>query len=257
MQIKLPRLVAALAAVLIMTLKAVLFDFNGVIINDEPLHEKLIEELLIEENLRLKPGEFKEICLGRSDRVCLETLLTHRGRMATEEYLATLIARKSQAYQQELEKIESLPTYPGLTDLIFHIRAAQLPMAVVTGAVHAEVELVLERLELTPHFSVIVAGDDIKTSKPDPEGYLLAVDRLNQRFPDLKLQPQECLVIEDTFSGITAAKQAGMQVVGVANTYPYHMMQRRANWAVDYLSELEFDRVRQTFEGKQPQQVSG
>ncbi|HEY9659662.1 MAG TPA: HAD family phosphatase [Allocoleopsis sp.] len=240
-----------------MTLKAVLFDFNGVIINDEPLHEKLIEELLVEENLRLKPGEFRQICLGRSDRVCLETLLSQRGRVVTEEYLTELINRKAQAYQQELAKIEKLPVYPGLTDLIFQIRAAQLPMAIVTGALRSEVDLILDRIDLAAHFSVLVTGDEIKTSKPDPEGYLTAVDRLNQTFPDLQIQPQECLVIEDTFPGIEAAKQAGMQVVGVANTYPFHMMQRCANWAVDYLSDLEFDRVRQVFgQGKQPQQVS-
>lgn len=240
-----------------MTLKAVLFDFNGVIINDEPLHEKLIEELLVEENLRLKPGEFRQVCLGRSDRVCLEALLSQRGRVVTEDYLTELINRKAQAYQQELAKIEKLPVYPGLTDLIFQIRAAQLPMAIVTGALRSEVDLILDRIDLASHFSILVTGDEIKTSKPDPEGYLTAVERLNQTFPDLKLQPQECLVIEDTFPGIEAAKRAGMQVVGVANTYPFHMMQRHANWAVDYLSDLEFDRVRETFgQGKQPQQVS-
>lgn len=236
-------------------LKAVLFDFNGVIINDEPLHERLIEQLLVEENLRIKPGEFREVCLGRSDRVCLETLLARRGRVVSEEYLTGLIERKSQAYQQELAKIEELPIYPGLAELVSQIHTAQLPMGIVTGAARSEVDLILNRIELSSYFDIIVSGDEIKTSKPDPDGYLLAVDRLNQAFPDLKIEPQNCLVIEDTFSGITAAKQAGMQVVGVANTYPYHMMQRRANWAVDYLSELEFDRVCQVFEGKQPQEV--
>lgn len=230
-----------------MSLKAVLFDFNGVIINDEPLHERLIELLLIEENLRLKPGEYQAVCLGRSDRACLSDLLTRRGRVVTEDYLNKLIERKSQAYRRELEAIEKLPIYPGLTDLIFQIRAAQLPMGIVSGAVRSEIDLVLNRAELLQPFSVIVSGDELQTSKPDPEGYLLAVQRLNQHHPTLNLKPENCLAIEDTFAGIEAAKQAGMQVVGVANTYPYHMMQRQANWAVDYLSELEFDRVRDVF----------
>lgn len=233
-----------------MVLKAVLFDFNGVIINDEPLHEKLIQQLLIEENLRPKPEEFREVCLGRSDRACLTELLARRGRVVTDEYLAGMIARKSRAYQLQLETIEKLPIYPGLSDLIFQIRSAHLPMAVVTGAVRSEVELVLQRISLSDQFSVIVSGDEIQSSKPDPEGYLLAVERLRQQHPNLELKPQDCLAIEDTFSGITAAKNAGMQVVGVANSYPFHMMQRHANWAVDYLSELEFDRVRAVFAGR-------
>ncbi|MBD1871774.1 HAD family phosphatase [Cyanobacteria bacterium FACHB-471] len=240
-----------------MTLKAVLFDFNGVIINDEPLHQKLIDELLIQENLRPKPGEFWEVCLGKSDRVCLTDLLQRRGRIVTEEYLDQLIARKSKLYQQQLEAIDKLPIYPGLPDLIFQLRSAQIKMAVVSGALRSEVELVLSRADLTQAFSLIVAGDDIKTSKPDPTGYLLAVERLNQQYPALKLEPVECLAIEDTPAGIEAAIRAGMQVVGVANTYPFHMMQRQANWAVDYLSELELDRVRQVFERAKPRQAVG
>ncbi|WP_088894113.1 HAD family hydrolase [Leptolyngbya ohadii] len=228
-------------------LKAVLFDFNGVIINDEPLHDRLLEQILLEENLRFKPNEFREVCLGRSDRVCLTELLERRGRMVTEENLVKLIARKSFLYQQQIESMDKLPIYSGLTDLLFQLRAAKLPLAVVSGAVRAEIEQVLKQANLTQYFSAIVAGDEIKTSKPDPEGYLLAVDRLNAQFPDLQLQPQNCLVIEDTFSGIEAAKRAGMQVVGVANSYPFHMMQRCSNWAVDYLNELEFDRVKEVF----------
>lgn len=231
-----------------MVLKAVLFDFNGVIINDEPLHEKLLEKILIEENLRAKPGEYQEICLGRSDRACIRELLSRRGRVVTDQYLDDLCARKSRYYQQQLNELEKLPSYPGLEDLIFQLRAAQVTMGVVSGARRAEIEIVLQRLNIAQHFAVIVAGDEILTSKPEPDGYLLAVERLNQQFPGLALQPYECLVIEDSFPGIAAAKRAGMAVVGIANTYPYHMMQRQSNWAIDYLTDLELDRVKLLFE---------
>lgn len=228
-------------------LKAVLFDFNGVIINDEPLHEKLLNQLLIEENLRPKPGEFRQLCLGRSDRACLQELLMVRGRVVTEEYLNSLIARKAKAYQQQMAVLEALPIYAGLTDFIFQLRAAKLKLAIVSGALRSEIELVLSRARLSDYFPVIVSGDAGLASKPEPDGYLLAVDRLNEQQPDLNLKPHECLVIEDTFSGIEAAKRAGMPVVGVANTYPFHMLQRRANWTVDYLSDLELDRIQQTY----------
>jgi|SRR4028118_1710181 HAD superfamily hydrolase (TIGR01509 family) len=230
-----------------MTLKAVLFDFNGVIIKDEAIHQQLIEEILIEENLRPSSQEYREICLGRSDRVCLAELLKRRGRVVTESYLTHLVTRKAEAYERKLETLEKLPIYPGLEDLIFKIRVAQLPIGVVSGALRCEVELVLNRAQLAQHFTVIVAGDDIKASKPEPDGYLLAVERLNQQYPDLKVQASDCLAIEDTPAGIKAAKRAGMQVVGVANTYPFHMLQRQASWTVDYLNDLELDRVQEIY----------
>jgi HAD superfamily hydrolase (TIGR01509 family) len=233
-----------------MTLKAVLFDFNGVIIKDEAIHQQLIEEILIEENLRPSPQEYREICLGRSDRVCITELLKRRGRFVSESYLNQLVIRKAGAYQRQLETLPKLPIYPGLEDLIFKIRVAQLPMGVVSGALRCEVELVLNRAGLAQHFSVIVAGDDIKVSKPEPDGYLLAVERLNQQYPNLKAQASECLAIEDTPAGIQSAKRAGMQVVGVANTYPFHMLQRQASWTIDYLHELELDRVQQVYSQK-------
>ncbi len=230
-----------------MTLKAVLFDFNGVIIKDEAIHQQLIEELLIQENLRPAPDEFRDVCVGRSDRACLAELLKRRGRFVTENYLDQLITRKAAAYRRKLESIETLPIYPAVEDVIFNIRAARLPMGVVSGALRCEVELVLERAGIAQHFAVIVAGDDIKVSKPEPDGYLLAVERLNQTFPNLQAQASDCLAIEDTPAGIEAAKRAGMQVVGVANTYPFHMLQRQANWTVDYLNDLELDRVQDIY----------
>lgn len=231
-----------------MTLKAVLFDFNGVIINDEPLHEQLIEQLLIEENLRMKPAEFQTFCLGRSDRACLRDVLNNQGRVVSEEYLERLIDRKSQAYRQQLETLETLPIYSDIESFISRVQAAHLKMAVVSGAMRSEIEWVLNRANLASDFSVIVAGDDITTSKPDPDGYLLAVERLNQLDQNLNLHASECLAIEDTWAGIQSAQKAGISVVGVAHTYPFHLVQRWANWCVDYLSDLEFDRIQQSYE---------
>lgn len=235
-----------------MSLQAILFDFNGVIINDEPIHEKLLAQLLIEENLRPKEGDFRELCLGRSDRACLTDLFARRGRILQEEDLTQLIQRKAQAYQAYLETLEKIPVYSGLDDLIYKIRVAGLKMAVVSGALCSEIQLVLNRLNIAEYFSAIVGGDDIKTSKPDPDGYLLAVERLNQLDPSLNLQPHNCLAIEDTFAGIEAAKRAGIPVVGVAHTYPFHMLQRHADWAIDYLWDLNLERVQQVYSGQAP-----
>lgn len=240
-----------------MSLKAVLFDFNGVIINDEPLHEQLINQLLLEENLTLKRGEYHKVCFGRSDRPCLSELLASRGRVLNDTDLTQLLHRKAQAYALELQKIEKLPLYPGLDDLLFQVRSCNLKLGIVSDAIRKEIEVVLDRTQLAEYFQVVVAGDEVTTSKPQPDGYLLAVKRLNQKYPDLNLQPHECLAIEDTFAGIQAAKKAGMQVVGIANTYPFHMLQRCCNWTVDDFNDLELERVQEIYLQKESQPTSG
>lgn len=226
-----------------MTLKAVLFDFNGVIVNDEAIHEKIIDQLMLDENLQLKRGEFREICLGRSDRACITELLQRRGRYLPETYLDRLLLGKAKAYQEKINSLETLPIYAGLAEFIDKIRVSGLKMAVVSGAMRSDIELVLERAGLAANFELIVAGDDLRASKPEPDGYLLAVELLNQKYPGLNLQPIECLALEDTFAGIEAAKKAGIQVAGVTHTYPFHMIQRQANWTVDYFADVELDRV--------------
>ncbi|MCT7972242.1 HAD family hydrolase [Laspinema olomoucense] len=240
-----------------MSLKAILFDFNGVIINDESIHEELINELLLAENLRPKKGEFWQICLGRSDRACIAELFATRGRFLTDEAIAALVARKAIAYQERLATLDKLPIFMGVEDLIYKLRGAQLKLAVVSGALRSEVELVLNRANMAQYFSAIVAGDDITTSKPEPDGYLLAVERLNQQYPDLNLTPRDCLAIEDTPAGIQAAQRAGIQVVGIANTYPFHMLQRQADWTVDYLRDVELDRLKEFFQRCLSQPVPG
>jgi HAD superfamily hydrolase (TIGR01509 family) len=230
-----------------MALKVVLFDFNGIIINDEPIHEQLIEQILISENLRPKRGEFRQICLGRSDRACLTELFSRRGRVLTESYLNQLISRKAQVYQQRIAEMSELPIYKGLEDFLLKLQAANLKIGVVTGALRSEVEQVLNQANLAQYFSIMTSSDDLKVSKPEPDGYLLAVELFNQEFANFDLQPSECLAIEDTPAGITAAKRAGMQVVGVANTYPFHIIQRQANWTVDYFWDLELERIQEVF----------
>jgi HAD superfamily hydrolase (TIGR01509 family) len=226
-----------------MALKAVLLDFNGIVINDEAIHERLIEELLLEENLRPNPQDLDEYCLGRSDAACLSDLLARQGRVVSDIYLEKLLDRKAARYQEVLAGLDPLPLYPGLDDLIYQIRAAQLKLAIVSGSRRSEIETVLSLVRWGEHVGLIISADDlaIGVSKPAPDGYLLAIDRLNQQFGDLALCPADCLAIEDSFAGIDAAKHAGVPVLGVAHTYPYQMIHRRATWVIDHLYELSLD----------------
>jgi beta-phosphoglucomutase len=237
-----------------MALKAVLLDFNGVVINDEAIHGRLLEALLLEENIRPQAQDLVNCCLGRSDAACLSDLLTRQGRVITDDYLQKLLERKATRYREVITKQGELPLYPGLDDLVYQVRAAQLKLAIVSGACHSEIEMVLSRVSWGDYVELIVSADDLPlgVSKPAPDGYLLAIDQLNQRSPDLALQPGDCLAVEDSFAGIEAAQRAGVPVLGVAHAYPYHMIHRRATWVVDYLNEVNLDWLRPYY---QPQDV--
>jgi beta-phosphoglucomutase len=222
-----------------MPLKAVLFDFNGVIVDDEPIHEQLIQETLLTENLRLADDDFQRFCLGRSDRACLQDLFNSRGRVLSENTLNKLLAYKSAAYLDRIQSIDPLPLFEGLETLIQAFQDHQLKLGIVSGAHRAEIELVLEKANLRSAFDIIVASEDIATSKPSSQGYLEAIAQLNTQFTDLNLAPADCLAIEDSFPGLE----------GVAHTYPFHMMQRRANWAVDSFAQLEVERLIRVYAG--------
>lgn len=233
-----------------MTLKAALFSFNGIIINDEDIRQELSNQILLDENLRPDADDYKQVCFGRSDRACIRGLLAQRGRTTSDEALDKMLAKKSMAYKQWLDSLDKLPLYAGVDDLIFRCRAADIKMAIVTGSQRQQVTDVLACTEWAEHFSTVVAGDDVPStgSKPAPDAYLLVIERLNQANPDLNLQPNECIAIEDSFAGIEAAKRADIPVVGVAHTYPNHMLQRRSTWVVDYLREINLDWIGERFD---------
>ena len=219
-----------------MSLKAVFLDFSGVIINDEAINQELIADILLSENLRADNDEYTQYCRGKSDRTCLKNILTNRGRILPDEYIDKLLTTKSQGYRQKIDQLSEIPLPPHLTEFLTQLIEQNIAVGLVTGATRSEVEYVLEKVELAQYFDLIVAGDDLKQSKPEAEPYLLATQKLN-------LQPSECLAIEDNPVGIEAAKRAKIQVVGISNIYPLHMLQRQANWTVDDFLEIELDRV--------------
>ena len=183
-----------------MALKAVLFDFNGVIINDESIHRELIDELLLSENLKPQSKECLKASMGQIDRTYICELLMLRGRLVDNQDLDRLIAKKSIAYSQRLEKLETLPIYPGVVEFINGLQASGYKLGLVTSSIRSEVEPILHRAEIDRYFETIITGDEFTTSKSDNAGYLLAIDRLNKLDPNLNLSVAECLAIEHTFT---------------------------------------------------------
>ncbi len=231
-------------------LKAVFLEFRGVVIRDEPLRQSIVDELLLAENLRPNADDFLNICRGRGDRACLQGLLTQRGRVVTEAHLNKLVAKQSAQYHQQLGALTRLPLYPGLTDWLYQLKVAQLPVGIVTTAQRQDVQWVLDQTNLTEALAVWVTDEDVPLGQDKPTAipYRLALTRLNEQYPTLQAAPADCLAIEASFNGIAAAQAANVPVAGVAHQYPYRMIQRRADWVVDYLSELDLDWLRQQYE---------
>ena len=219
-----------------MSLKAVFLDFSGAIVDDEEIDRELIANILLDENLRADEEDYTRYCRGRSDRACLKDILANRGRILSDEYLDRLLETKAGNYRQKIAQLSGLPVAPHLIEFLTQLREQQIAVGIVTGATRSAVEYILEKIQLSQYFDLIVAGDDLLESKPEPEPYLLAANKLD-------LKPSECLAIEDNPIGIEAAKRAQIQVVGISYIYPLHMLQRQANWTVDDVLEIELDRV--------------
>lgn len=233
-----------------MVLKAILFNFNGIIIKDKIIHQQLINDLLLGENLRPLGQEYQEICLGKRDRFCLRDILAKRGRLVADDYLDKLLRKKADAYYEILTQIPQLPIYERIIEFILHLQSRYLPLGMVSDGFKRETEYVLERMNIRQYFSVILADEDLKDTTLEHQKYLLTIEKLNQNNPDLSLTPSQCLVIESTPLGIQAGKKAGMSVVAVANTYPFHLLQRLANWCVDDLMQLDLDWIDRTLTQK-------
>lgn len=226
-----------------MVLKVILFDFNGVILDDEPIHAQLIQELMLGQNLRFSLEEVQQVCLGRSDRAAIEDLLRIRGLILTEAELQRLVSHKHKAYQTRLSELEAVPIFKSFLPFLDTLRQYPLKIGIVSGAQRSEIEGALSQSGIREVFEVIVTAEDIVESKPSPEGYQKAIAQFQQRYPEEQLQPENFLAIEDSFPGLEATRRAKIPVVGIAHTYPFHMMQRQANWAVDSFAQLDLERL--------------
>ncbi len=198
-------------------IRAVIFDFNGVLLDDEPLHFAMFREVLMEEGVTITTEDYHTRYLGLDDRGCFEAALLDGGQTADSERLDALIARKAVRYAEEAGK--GLTFFPGAADCLATL-AARWPLAINSGALRPEIEFALNLLDRRDQVAVIVSAEETARCKPDPQGYTLALEGLRRLGgPLADLEPAHCLVIEDSLAGIESAKGAGMHAVGVPNTY--------------------------------------
>lgn len=219
------------------SLRAIIFDFNGVISDDEPIHLEVLRRVLAEEGIAMSDEDYFTKYLGRDDRLCFTTALVDAGRpRPTPETLERLIARKASYY---LEAISGgAPLFPGVADLIRRLSPVY-PLAIASGALRAEIEAVLAQSGLGEHFRAVISSEDVSRSKPDPEIFLSALSSLNRTLALAQpIEPRECLVIEDSLSGIEAARRAGMRALAVTTSFPAHAL-AAADWVVESLDGFD------------------
>lgn len=185
---------------------AVIFDMNGVITDDEDIHEKATLETFKEIGIVLTPEHYRTYCLGVPDIFAFNKILNEFQK--ENQNTNDLIAVKTIKYKNLLKR--SLKVYPGVVKLINRLNR-DYKLALTSSSTADEVDFVLDQLKLKDLFDVVVTSDDIKHGKPHPEPYLLTADLL-------KVRNEDCMVIEDSENGIYSAKQAGMICIAIPNT---------------------------------------
>jgi len=196
---------------------AVIFDFDGVIVDTEPLHYAAFQRLLEPLGLGFSWERYVETYMGFDDRDAFREAFKAVGTGVPAADLQSFIDRKAGLFQEIIR--DGISAYPGVVELIRSIRAGGTPLAISSGALRSDIAPILETLGIAECFDLIVTAEDVARSKPDPECYRLAHARLNQ-FRGLNLTAGRVLAIEDTPAGIAAAKCAGLRVIAVTNSYP-------------------------------------
>jgi beta-phosphoglucomutase len=198
-------------------IKAIFFDFNGVIIDDETIQMKAYQEVLRGHDIALTE-EWYFAALGMDDRTFVRAMFDRAKKPLTDTTLESVLGAKTDAHRQAIE--DQLPLFPGVLTFL-KSTSRHFSLGLVSMANKVEVGYVFQRANLTPLFSVIVTAEDASLCKPDPQCYATGLAKLNEKRRHerlLPLLPAECLAIEDSPPGIQSARAAGMRTLGVTNT---------------------------------------
>lgn len=216
-------------------IRAIIFDFDGVIADTEPLHYDAFARVLAGRAAMPSHNEYYARYLGLNDAAFVRAVFTKQDITLRESELRDILAKKNAEYERRIAG--GLPLLPGVAGFIGRAKD-RYPLAVCSGARRVEIEAILHAANLRDAFLAIVSADDVSASKPDPMGFLMAAERL--RSTTAGLIPGDCLVIEDSANGIKAARAAGMKVVRV-RTYATGPDCPVANIEVDTLNDLTDD----------------
>ncbi|MEO1583810.1 MAG: HAD family phosphatase [Planctomycetota bacterium] len=224
------------------TIRAVVFDFDGVIADSEPIHERALLETLKPKGLGFTHEEYEQEIIGYDDRDAFRAIYRKHGRPLGEtddppsDQIDALIAEKLRVVHRLIAEGHAAP-FPGTLDIARHAQDSGLAIAICSGALQDEIRRMLDVFGAADLFEIIVAADDVPKAKPDPAGYRMASDRLG-------IEPAACACIEDTPHGIAAAQAAGYgNVVAVTHSLPAAEL-GQADSIVSSTAEITLDHLR-------------
>ena len=218
-------------------LRAVIFDFDGVITDSEILHLRAFNQVLVRYNIEITEEVYYKEYLGFTDRDCFESVADKNKLGLDSEQIKNLIKQKNRIFEK-LAKIEAT-IFEGVPEFLQMLTDNKIRRAICSGALLVDIAPILEKIQLGPFFEEIVSAEQIEKGKPDPEGFLLALERLNEGSQN-SIAANECVVIEDSHWGLEAAKAAGMHTVAITNTYEAEQL-GIAEKVVERFSELTID----------------
>jgi HAD superfamily hydrolase (TIGR01509 family) len=217
-------------------IRAILFDFNGVIADDETPHLLCFQQALTEVGLTLTKEDYYGAYMGMDERTCARLLLEGRDGHCDEADVFRIGERKAELFRAQTGR-DKPPLFPGVVEFVKAAKACYR-LAIVSGGRKTQIEAALAATAIERDFEVIVTAEDCPIGKPDPAIYLLTRNRLNARpSSEHKISAADCLVLEDSVAGIRSAKAAGMRVLGLATTYPIDKL-READSVVRSLAGL-------------------
>jgi len=222
-----------------MEIRAVIFDFNGVLVDDEPVHFRAFQQTIQEEGLDLDWEDYCEKYLPYDDHNLFFHFLKDQERSSSSTDIERLIQVKSRHYFSAIG--EQAPTIPSSIAFVNGLPAA-VALAIASGAARQEIEFILDQLQLRQRFSPIIAASDVEQGKPHPEAFLTALEGLQKMDPNL--EPDQVIVIEDSYRGVDSAHQAGLKCVALSTTYPPArlseadlVVETLAGWSLGRLAE--------------------
>lgn len=216
-----------------MSIDAIVFDFDGVLADSEPLHLRVYQEILEPQGIHLDKATYCEKYLGFDDEGVFQQIAKDYRLLLGDEEIEMLIEEKARRFEKLVSSSDVL--YPGAAPCVRRL-AATWPVGIASGALGAEIELMLRGAELLDIFRFIVSSGDTEHTKPAPDPYLRAAALHG-------VPPGACVAIEDSHWGLQSARAAGMRTIAVTHTYPRETL-RDADAVVDSLDEITVDLVR-------------
>ena len=192
-------------------LNAVIFDFDGVILDSEGLHFKIFNQVLERYKIFVTWEDYQKRYIGYNDEDALKIIFKNNKKRVNKKIIDELITRKAVLFEESVHN-NGAEVFPGVVELIKSI-PVKLPVGLCSGALRSDIVPVLKNLKIKRFFKSIVTAEDTKKSKPYPDPYLLSLKNLNIQ------DPSKTIAIEDTPAGINSAKEAGMKVLAVTNTF--------------------------------------